>query len=258
MEGHRLTPRVDYDEVSSTYNRRYERNQYDGIASTLDRFAAGCRRILEVGCGTGHWVQALARPDRVVIGLDPSTGMLQRAPSQLSLVRAGAEAVPFQGASFDLVFVVNAAHHFGSLQAFCEESARVLWRSGRVVVIGLDPNAGTDSWFLYDYFPEARAFDLARYPTRANIASSLEGAGFGEITSGIAQHIRLEEDARSLLESGALDRNATSQLTILDDQVYEDGISRIRAAVEAAERKGGGLKLSASLRLYFTQGVLTD
>ena len=53
---------VDYDELAQTYDRRYVENDYGKIDRTLLHFVtppAGCRVLVEVGCGTGHWLARL-------------------------------------------------------------------------------------------------------------------------------------------------------------------------------------------------------
>ena len=62
--------------------------------------------------------------------------------------------------------------------------------------------------------------------------------------------------ARAALEEGRLDKSATSQLSVLTDEEYPQGIDRVREAVEAAEVRGESLCLSADLRLYATFGAV--
>jgi len=58
------------------------------------------------------------------------------------------------------------------------------------------------------------------------------------------------------LERGRLDKSATSQLSVLTDEEYRQGIDRVREAVESAEVRGESLCLSADLRLYGTFGAV--
>ena len=47
---------ADYDSIASTYDRRYEDNDYSGVEDALVAFMGPTLdvRVLEVGCGTGH------------------------------------------------------------------------------------------------------------------------------------------------------------------------------------------------------------
>ncbi|MEJ2209772.1 MAG: methyltransferase domain-containing protein, partial [Anaerolineae bacterium] len=71
-------PMVDYDRVAPGYNRRFVGGGTRGVGLALGALAGelrpGC--ILEVGCGTGHWLAGLAAAGRRLYGLDLSAGML--------------------------------------------------------------------------------------------------------------------------------------------------------------------------------------
>ena len=56
------------------------------------------------------------------------------------------------------------------------------------------------------------------------------------------------------MERGQLDKTFTSQLTILTDEEYQEGINRIRQDIEAAEVRGEQLDLVGDLRLFATIG----
>src|SRR4051794_3341517 len=70
-------PRLDYDRISGSYNSRYADNRLDGIERALAEIASryGDPRVLEVGCGTGRWLDGLQRVTRSVYGVDASIGM---------------------------------------------------------------------------------------------------------------------------------------------------------------------------------------
>jgi ubiquinone/menaquinone biosynthesis C-methylase UbiE len=75
-----MTP-VDYDVVASTYDRRYDRHRFDGTRDTLLHFIGDARDaiVAEVGCGTGHWLGEVAGVAPSVVGIDPSSPMLENA-----------------------------------------------------------------------------------------------------------------------------------------------------------------------------------
>ena len=108
---------INYDAIADEYDKRYE-TAYgpDGIALTLLDLVhrVSAKRVLEVGCGTGHWLRLLQ--DQVcVVGLDPSFGMLQKAAGSkgdLLLVCGISNHLPFSDHTFDILLCVNALHHF--------------------------------------------------------------------------------------------------------------------------------------------------
>lgn len=252
---------VDYDRIAPTYRARYAQNDYAGVETAMRSIVEDRRAILEVGCGTGHWLTRFEGPDCRVFGVDASAGMLRRADPSLigrSLTRGVAGDLPFTAGAFDCAFVINALHHFPSKRASIEEAARVLRPGGRFATVGLDPSTGIDQWYIYDYFPRALEADLQRYPSTDRIRSMMADAGFTEISTSVAQHIPASEPAQEYLESPAFHRHATSQLSLLTDDEFEDGVERIWNDVREGERTGTAASLTADLRLYITVGVLPE
>jgi len=245
-----MTQPVDYGLVAPAYDRRYERNRYDGVEAALRRFIgdAGCVDAAEVGCGTGHWLAALQGRVRTAAGLDLSAAMLQRArlaaPSA-RVARGRAEQLPWAAERFDRLFCINALHHFADADAFMIEARRVLRPDGAILTIGLDPHTGLDTWWIYDYFPAALNADRARYLPAASIRTRLEAAGFVDAVTEVAQHMPAAIPFEAALERGTVDRRATSQLMVIGDAEYDAGLRRLRA-----ERP----ILHADLRLYATVG----
>lgn len=106
--------RVDYDQIAPSYDQRYGALEYEGVASTLLFLArAGpAERILEVGCGTGHWLTELQAVSPQVYGLDSSIRMLEQANRDLRdrLVYGETGYLPYAQAVFDLIFCGIAEH----------------------------------------------------------------------------------------------------------------------------------------------------
>jgi ubiquinone/menaquinone biosynthesis C-methylase UbiE len=252
-----MTGKVDYDTVAPAYDRRYADNEYPGTESALREFAGIDHDVLEVGCGTGHWLALLQVWGCRATGVDPSEQMLGRAVERASgarLLRGRGEAIPCADASFDRVVCINTLHHVEDKPRFIAEARRVLRPGGRFMAIGLDPSQGPDLWCIYEYWPSTLALDRARYPRCEQVRAWLAAAGFAECASHVAERIRFDRGARESLERGLLAKTTTSQLTLLDDAEYERGIAAIQRALEAAEARGDTLRLSADLRLYATIG----
>lgn len=248
---------TDYDAIAAGYDLRYRTYDYHEIKQALAAFLGDqpLRRILEVGCGTGYWLTALAGRASTVVGIDRSEEMLTRARSSgACLVRAKAEELPFLDAAFDRIICVNALHHFAERDRFFAEARRLLGPGGGLFNVGLDPHAERDVWWVYDYFTETRGIDLERYPAVRTIRGELAKAGFSWAESYEVQVFEHVMPARRAFDRGLVARSFTSQLAVLSDQELEAGVSRLRVAMSAAEREGGELPLASELHFYATTG----
>jgi ubiquinone/menaquinone biosynthesis C-methylase UbiE len=253
------TGQVDYDRIAPSYNRRYVGGGRQGVAITLQALASalGAGRILEVGCGTGHWLAGLAAVSAQLYGLDLSAGMLAQAQEReevLDLVQGRAGQIPFPDASFDLVCCINAIHHFQQQPGFVAEARRVLRPGGALAVIGMDPRAHRHRWYVYDYFAGTYQADLARFPSWGTVLDWMVDSGFHQVEWRIAEQIRDPKVGRSVLADPYLRKDAVSQLTLLSDGDYAAGLARIEAALAAAEAAGETVAFPTDLLLAMLAG----
>lgn len=100
-------------------------------------------RVLDVACGTGIVARLASREVEgtgSVAGLDPNPGMLavarSTAPPDVSIEwhEAGAEAMPFQDGSFDVVLCQMGLQFVPDKEAALREMRRVLAPKGRLIL----------------------------------------------------------------------------------------------------------------------------
>ncbi len=250
--------KVDYDSIASTYHGRYQAEPLAGIAALLVGLARRiqARRILEAGCGTGRWLGEFQSFGAPVIGLDLSFGMLRQAQAAgaFSLVCAQAEMLPFPASTFDLIACVNAFHHFSDKPGFVHAAYRRLRPGGALAIIGMDPHRGVDRWGVYDYFEGTLRLDLERFPAHQTILSWMSEAGFRKVEWQVAEHIQDNRSGPSILESHFLGKNGTSQLVLLSDEAYQNGLAKINRALEDASRAGRELVFPTEIDLVLALG----
>jgi SAM-dependent methyltransferase len=250
---------VNYDQIAPTYDQRYTAHTYDGVGAALLSLAQkiGAERILEVGCGTGYWFTTLRPVVRSVYGLDLSLGMLQRAQqrqSDCALICGRANHLPFADAVFDLVFCVNAFHHFAHPRSCIAEARRLLRAEGALAIIGMDPHSGRDQWCIYDYFPETREIDLGRFPSGGTIVDWMVTSGFERVEWRVAERIVQHQVGRSVLNNPLLQKHGTSQLALLTDEAYAAGMDKIKAALRKAEESRERLVFPVDISLTIVTG----
>lgn len=236
---------VDYDHIAPTYNRRFEADvARPRIARALFELVQECPALdlLEVGCGTGHWLAQLQSKGCRTTGLDRSIGMLtqarQRALPGLRLVQGRGERLPLASHSFDLITCVNAIHHFDDGRSFIAESVRLLRPGGTLAVICFDPHAPTDDWYIYEYFAGTRETDLARFPSRGQILNWMLESGLGQVACRPIDRIYQLKLGRAVLDDPFLQKDSCSQLALLTDEAYASGLDRIYSALAKAEARG--------------------
>ncbi len=246
---------VDYDQVAPTYDRRYAASPMPGTRIALLALAreVGARRALEAGCGTGHWLEVLQTVVAEVCGLDLSPGMLaqaQRRNRQARLVRGRATQPPFSRGVFDLMFCVNALHHFGDPAAFIAEARRLLRPGGALAVIGADPHAEKlENWYIYQYFEGTYETDLQRFPAGEAIFGWMRQSGFTGLEWRAAEQIDHAWVGREVFTDPFLRKESTSQLTLLSDEDYAAGMQRLEESVAEAESQGKEIRFPSILTL---------
>jgi len=251
--------RVNYDQIASTYHQRYAVNRLEGVAAALKSLVqqVHAERVLEVGCGTGRWLVELQSVVPWVYGLDWSPGMLRQArrqPGQLALTCGQANRLPFSDATFELVFCVNALHHFEHPHVFVAEARRLLRPGGILAIIGLDPHSGRDQWYLYNYFERTYEVDLRRFPSWDAVRAWMSTAGFECVAWHLAERIVHHYVGRAVLDDPFLQKHSTSQLALLTDEAYAAGLERLEAALSAAESRQETLTFPVDLTLAMVTG----
>ncbi len=182
-----LPPVVAYDLAAPSYDawhwqsfwRMYE---FPIVVEALERYQRGRQRrvaILDVGCGTGWYLDSLQPHCDEMVGIDASRGMLavarHRLPGTLLLQR-DACALPFAAGRFDVVLCTRVLSHLPVLRPALAEMARVLSPGGLLILSDVD----AEHEYLHTRLPVAsdhvfaRTFKHAREP----LFSTVEAEGF--------------------------------------------------------------------------------
>ena len=115
----------------------------DEIKAWLQQQFARTETVLELGCGTGVFSEAVAPVVGHLTATDASEPMLQQASAKLGqydnikFQKQDALHTSFGEASFDAVFMVNLLHIVPAPELILEECRRVVKNDGKVIVIDI-------------------------------------------------------------------------------------------------------------------------
>jgi ubiquinone/menaquinone biosynthesis C-methylase UbiE len=253
--------RVDYDRLAATYDQRFGAGSRTETGQALRQMIENSRagRVLEVGCGTGHWLKLLAPVATSLFGVDSSVGMLRQARTKqipACFSQGYGEQLPFADAVFEVVFCVNALHHFAAPETFIADAARVLSRGGRLAVVGGDPHRGKEQWYVYRYFAGAYEADRRRFPTWEKVAHWMEAAGFKQLEFAEIERIIDHKQGTAVFADPYLQKESSSQLALLSDEAYEQGLRRMKEALAGAKEKGETVLFETDLSIFMLSGCL--
>jgi ubiquinone/menaquinone biosynthesis C-methylase UbiE len=251
---------LNYDAISENYNQRYPANLHwergDALLDLAHRMDA--RFVLEVGSGTGFWLNLLHQTTSQLYGLDFSAGMIAQArnqPAPLKLTRGTAVQLPYRAESFDLLYCVDAIHHFGNHAAFVREAFRVLKPGGVLAVIGHDPHSDDFNWYFYDYFETVYETDLKRYTSSSALKELMKQAGFQNVERRNVEHVLSIHQGEQVLHDPFIKHNATSQLALLSPEMYQAGIERIKADLRRTQSNNEQAVFKSDFWVRMVMGV---
>ncbi len=244
-----------YDIISLTYDQRYQTEPMKEIGEAIKENAkfSNATSIIELGCGTGYWLNYFLEDFLSLCGIDYSLGMLKKAKAKNNdciFIHSKAEGIPFKENSFDYAFCVNAFHHFSDKPQVLNEAFRIIKPGGNFSIVCVDPRTPDDFWYLYDYFPERLSNDLNRFPSLTETFQMLKGAHFCDISITPIYLIKKELQNEEVFEDSFLQKGGSSQLSSLTTSEYEAGIEKIRKTIMNNKSKGIVSKFSARITYY--------
>jgi len=141
-------PRFEFDSLANKYDswyesakgRMYDRLEKKAISQYLPKNTVR-KKLLEVGCGTGHWSRFFSEYGFEVTGVDISKCMIdiaQRKNISNSLFQvADGHYLPFEDSSFDVTAAVTTLEFVCDAQGVLREMVRCTRKPGGRLLIGV-------------------------------------------------------------------------------------------------------------------------
>lgn len=167
-----------YHKISSIYNDvRLDSN--DDFSMTIDNILNACQgkvgTLLDVGCGTGKYGEALEKLGFVVTGIDKAPSQIQEAQKVIDCQLGNVCQLPFDDNSFDVCIMIIMIHHLCKderIQAF-KEVYRVLKPNG-ILIIKTASHEDLEYRISSRFFPKALSIDKKRYPTIQSLIDEMQ------------------------------------------------------------------------------------
>lgn len=247
-----MQSKVNYNKISKFYDNRYSVSPLTGVENELKNLIGylNPELILEVGCGTGHWISKINRGEIKVIGIDYSKGMLNEAKNHhnfKNLICADAQILPTKKKTFDFIYCINAVHQFDDLQSFIKSVKYSLRPGGWFSIMGLDPAEPSNEWFLWKYFKGTYEYDLNRFTSFEKLSEQMTENGFKDIIIKDVHRISYTLINEKVLQDNFIDKSQSSQLAVISDSEYEAGIKNIHDEINNAKRSGINLEFKVNL-----------
>ncbi|MBT2556922.1 class I SAM-dependent methyltransferase [Hymenobacter sp. ISL-91] len=125
----------------------------------LNKLVPGGGKLLDYGCGTGHFLAAAKADGWQVAGWEPNAGARTEASRRVGQSIGLAGLVDFQEASFDAITLWHVLEHVHELNDTLRQLIRLL-RPGGLLVIAV-PNV--ESLDAQHYGPDWAAYDVPRH-----------------------------------------------------------------------------------------------
>lgn len=212
-----------YDENWAAHSEAFNGWMSERILERLDLRADD--RVVDLGCGTGIFSNALATQVREVVCVDPSPKMLAQLPKTsgaLVPVQASAEDVasgrvglPYD--HVDAILIKEALHHVRNRETVVAGLARLLALGGRVLVVTLP------TMISYPLFRRALEVFAEHQPDPADIAGAMRATG---LAVKVTYNAYRREFARDRYVAMVRNRHM-SLLSKFDDAELENGITEI-------------------------------
>ena len=238
---------VRYDNIGTGYNSTRRADPYlaERMYQLLQPKAEGL--YLDIGCGTGNYLTALAKKGLSFVGIDPSETMLQEArvkDNGATFICGKAEHIPMPDGHFDGAIAVVTLHHWDDMLKGLTEVARVLKPGARLVCFSFTPEQSQAYW-LNHYFPKTMERTFFITPPLDEMRDILNKAGFSKVSTekyfvhdGLEDHFLMSGKYKPEMYLSPEMRKNTSLFSYYADQADVDaGLAMLEADIESGKVK---------------------
>ncbi len=246
----------DYTETSKSYDSTRVPIGIEIILGCLARAPIPLARmkLLDAGCGTGAYSEAVLPHVAHIDAVDINSGMLNIAAEKLCKARvegliefhrAAIDELPFEDASFDGIMINQVLHHlpdsgtadYPAYRRVVKEFSRLLRPGGRLVINTCSHTQLRDGFWPYVLVPEAVEKICKRLMPLDKLEGLLEENGFSSITRYVPVDAVIQGDA-FFDARGPLDkhwRDGDSFWAMVGDSELQEVLAKLRKLDQQGE-----------------------
>lgn len=147
-----------------------------------------------------------------------------------ALVNAEASNLPFNNNSFDMIFCINAIHHFPDKKNFFSKTVCGLNVNGVLCIYSVDPHIDKN-WYVYDYFDGVYENYLVRFPSLDETKNYCAMFNLQVEEQILVERVYNSRTADEVFSDPFLIKNMNSQLAYLTKEEYNNGIEKIKQKI---------------------------
>ena len=231
--------KTDYAEVSKVYDTNKSRTEFpkdEDIEKLLQKNVN--ITVLDLACGTGNYLLSQQKyyKDKNIrwIGIDLSIDMLNIAKTKditAEFINSNAETFNLGEETVDLAVCNFAFHHFENKQKSLSKIYTVLKNGGVLKFKNIEPECMKE-WWVYKYCPETFYEDMFRFWPKDLMIYELGKNNFINIMVK-REYYERTRPIKELVEN--YERRDTSQLAMIENDIYKKGMKRIMQEVNQGE-----------------------
>jgi malonyl-CoA O-methyltransferase len=137
----------NYDLKSESYDELYSKEQISKYRYAGKYFELNSTsKVLDIGCGTGLFIERMAEKVELIVGIDLSIGMLLKAKLKLRnklnthLINSDMEFLPLKKHSFDRIFIFTVFQNSSEIYKTIDELRPLLKTCSKIIISILKKN----------------------------------------------------------------------------------------------------------------------
>ncbi|MBS7630266.1 methyltransferase domain-containing protein [Candidatus Bathyarchaeota archaeon] len=151
------------------------KSELNGLRSLLPISGIG----LDIGAGTGIFAEHLSTVERIIICLDPSSNMIEKAANRgLVVILATAENIPLRSGILDFAYMVTVLEFVPNSQDVLNSINPVLKEDASLVSVFINRESAWGSLYSKRAENEESIFHFSRLYTLAEVCRFLHESGY--------------------------------------------------------------------------------